>query len=276
VTLDHSYAAMIDSQCSLVVYSGNVDAFIKYVFEYEDNYNGNINSDSSSYRGGIAFTTKELVDLFNIEVLFRSESFASLQGNCFAGLDEVGVFRIFRGHPGYSTFSTIWASQPLQTSWENTFVDSIYPSTYKLVLQGNGELVILKFTTPGLRNDHYHGSGGSSSNGGSGSGSEGDTGVKVECKWSSASSRCGAVESAVHRARMHTAHLFWRSVSQLQHMRSLFMLHFLSASSRVADVVRRLIKSLSKAFNTNAQQYVIWATRQAKQIKERIKFIFDP
>ena len=116
---DRSHFAMLDVHCSLGIYRGNVDDVVRHLI-----------------RG----LTPDLTSLA-VELKFRTEGEPSLKGNCFGGLDDIGILRIFKGHPD-TQYSPIW------TSHNNAEHDNDYDSysnfqRYYLELSNTGELAVL-------------------------------------------------------------------------------------------------------------------------------------
>lgn len=114
---DRSHFSMLDMHCSLGVYRGNVDDVVKHL---------------------IKGLTPDMTTLA-VELKFRTEGESSLKGNCFAGLDDIGVLRVFKGHPD-AQYSPIWTS--------NSNIDDEYETysnfqRYYLELSNTGELAVL-------------------------------------------------------------------------------------------------------------------------------------
>ena len=116
---DRSHFAMLDVHCSLGVYRGNVDDVVRHLI-----------------RG----LTPDLTSLA-VELKFRTEGEPSLKGNCFGGLDDVGILRVFKGHPD-TRYSPIWTSN---NNPENNNENESYSNfqRYYLELTNTGELAVL-------------------------------------------------------------------------------------------------------------------------------------
>lgn len=119
VSQDRSHFALLDMHCSLGVYRGDVDILIRYLL--------------------IADRPPDLT-MMPLELKFRTEGDSSLNGQCFAGLDDTGVFRVYRGHPDYSEHSQpLWSSGPPREDISNY---NSYFHRFYVELLSSGELAV--------------------------------------------------------------------------------------------------------------------------------------
>ena len=122
VSPDRQHFALLDMHCSLGVYKGDVDVLIQYLL--------------------FAQQPPDLT-MMPVELKFRTEGEQSLNGRCFAGLDEVGVLRVYRGHPEYpESISPLWSSNPPADD-ESDY--SSYFQRFFLELSSSGELAVRMF-----------------------------------------------------------------------------------------------------------------------------------
>ena len=122
VSQDRQHFALLDIHCSLGVYKGDADVVIKHL---------------------IFFQSPPDLTMMPVELKFRTEGEPSLNGKCFAGLDEVGVLRVYRGHPEYPDNSEpLWSSDPPtdDSSEYNSYFQRFY-----LELSNTGELAVRMF-----------------------------------------------------------------------------------------------------------------------------------
>lgn len=112
---DHSHFALLDINCSLRVYKGNAQDFVRYWM-----------------------ITNRLNN--QIDLVYNTPSF-DLEGKCFAGVDGGGVLRVFEGHPEYN-FAPIWESHAPEME---TVYSSMY-SRYYIELTSAGEMAVLRGT----------------------------------------------------------------------------------------------------------------------------------
>ena len=119
VSQDRTHFALLDIHCSLGVYRGDVDILIRNLL--------------------VADRPPDLT-MMPLELKFRTEGDSTLNGQCFAGLDNVGVLRVFRGHPDYSEHSIpLWSSEPIDENLRD--YDSYFRRFY-VELSGTGELAV--------------------------------------------------------------------------------------------------------------------------------------
>jgi DnaJ domain len=119
VSLDRSHFALLDMHCSLGVYRGDIDILIRYLL--------------------IADRPPDLT-MMPLELKFRTEGDSSLNGQCFAGLDDSGVLRVYRGHPDYSEHSQpLWSSGPPREDISNY---NSYFHRFYVELLSSGELAV--------------------------------------------------------------------------------------------------------------------------------------
>lgn len=116
VSVDRSSFALLDIHCSFGVYKGNPDELISYLY------------------------TSDTPDLSHlaVELQFRTEGESSLKGRCFAGLDDDGIFAVYRGHPEGMVVDSIWSTKPPEyVSRHNPYFHRYY-----LELSSSGELAV--------------------------------------------------------------------------------------------------------------------------------------
>ena len=118
-TADMKYFAVLDANCALGVYSGDVRTLVAHLHVVD---------------------TPDLTNL-PVELVFRTEGDRSLKGQCFAGLDDSGMFRIYSGHPTTSESANriIWTSKNENT--DNSFMFLSFRQYY-LELSDTGDLSI--------------------------------------------------------------------------------------------------------------------------------------
>lgn len=119
VSEDSTHFALLDMHCSLGVYRGDVDVFIRHLL--------------------VADRPPDLT-MLPLELKFRTEGDSTLHGQCFAGLDDAGVVHVYRGHPDYyDRFHPLWSSEaPLEKDGEyNTHLRRFF-----LELTDSGELAV--------------------------------------------------------------------------------------------------------------------------------------
>lgn len=125
---DGSHFAFLDIHCSIGVYKGDVEEVIRHLV-----------------------MTRDIPDLTNlhVELKYRTEGFSSLQGQCFAGLDETGRFSVYSGHPESPNYTPVWSTGRERNS-NNVEEDSFYSAftRYYLELSSTGELAV-RCLTPG-------------------------------------------------------------------------------------------------------------------------------
>lgn len=92
VSEDRTHFAFLDFHCSFGVFKGDVDPLLHEFLLHPER-------------------TPDLTSM-PIEVKFRTQGFPSHGENCFAALDEVGIFSIFSGLP-HTRHRAIWSSQQL-------------------------------------------------------------------------------------------------------------------------------------------------------------------
>lgn len=122
VSQDRQHFALLDIHCSLGVYKGDADVVIKHL---------------------IFFQSPPDLTMMPVELKFRTEGEPSLNGRCFAGLDKVGILRVYRGHPEYPDDSEpLWSSDPPadDSSDYNSYFQRFY-----LELSNTGELAVRMF-----------------------------------------------------------------------------------------------------------------------------------
>ena len=115
VSHDGSHFAVLDQDCSLGVYKGDVDVLMRTLL-YADHAN------------------------FDAENLFYTPRDSALDGHCFAGVDDAGVFRIFAGHPDFE-YTPIWESDSSSTD----DLSSHYTRHY-VEITNDGELAVLRIS----------------------------------------------------------------------------------------------------------------------------------
>lgn len=76
-----------------------------------------------------------------VELKFRTEGRPSLHGRCFAGLDDSGYFRVYRGQPE-AAYSPLWSSDGVVSGLPH----EIYFKRFYLELSNSGELAVRALT----------------------------------------------------------------------------------------------------------------------------------
>lgn len=127
-SLDGSAFALLDKSCSLVVYRGDVGAFARGVSRVQAQYADPAGVENSPFRE-----------------LFRSESFAFLQGKCAGVLDYNGVFHICMRDQYGDMGDSVWSTRA--SGWDAA-VPPADGVDFILELSGDGELAIRKLTQP--------------------------------------------------------------------------------------------------------------------------------
>ena len=129
VSSEGTHFALLDVNCTLAVYKGNPDELMSYL----------LRADSLDLRSVPYFE-----ELYRSENKADSLSSSALQGNCFTGLDDSGVIRIFAGHPDDMLSREVWASSSEYDEEQDAF-RSLYVRFF-LELSNSGELFILSLT----------------------------------------------------------------------------------------------------------------------------------
>ena len=116
---DRQHFALLDIHCSLGVYKGDAAVVTDYLL----------------------FTQRPPdLSMLPVELKFRTEGDKSLNGRCFAGLDETGVLRVYRGHPEYpDNAEPLWSSDPPA---EDPSSYNMYFQRFYLELSSSGELAV--------------------------------------------------------------------------------------------------------------------------------------
>ena len=128
VSAEGTHFALLDVNCTLAVYRGNPDQLMSYLLRAD---------------------SLELDNVASFENLYKSDnkddptSSSSLHGQCFTGLDDSGVIRIFAGHPDDIHSREVWASS--LDDQEMNSLQSFY-KRYYLELSDTGELFVLSLT----------------------------------------------------------------------------------------------------------------------------------
>lgn len=108
---DRSSFAFLDNFCSFGVYTGSIDNFLHYLM----------------------FGKTDLTDL-PVEMRFRTDPKPSFRGNCFAVLDETGVFRIM--HSNYEQRNVLWSSSQFpDIDYFSPFAQRFYLELFKGEIQ---------------------------------------------------------------------------------------------------------------------------------------------
>jgi hypothetical protein len=90
-SVDGSHFAMVDADCSFVVYRGDAQMFLADLY----------------HSGG----DLRQLSWHLYQQLYRSKGAPGLEGACFAGLDRGGVLKVFAGHPErYDHFNPVWTT----------------------------------------------------------------------------------------------------------------------------------------------------------------------
>ena len=114
---DRSHFGVLDVFCAFNVYKGNPDDALRHILI------GN-NADFSNV---------------GAQRVYQTEAFPGLQGQCFAALDDVGMFHIFRGHPAYGKYQPVWSSNRDSNS---DLYYSPYMSHHVLEVTDGGDAVV--------------------------------------------------------------------------------------------------------------------------------------
>lgn len=169
-TGDRSTFATLDESCAFVIYQGDLDQYIRTVLMQE--------STQPTENAALDF-----------DIVYQTEQFPALRGNCFAAMDEAGVFHIFSGHPGMAVSQSIWSTGS-PPEYYNAFFER-----YSMVLTTDGQLTIYQSS----RSARY-------------------PNIPDKCVWSSTSSTCNAYISAANKATMRTRTILKRHKARLQNI----------------------------------------------------------
>jgi curved DNA-binding protein CbpA len=120
-SMDRSHFAFLDLHCSFGVYKGDPDMLLGYLL------------------------TSDQPDLTKlpVELKFRTRGEPSSRGNCFAGLDDNGMFWVLQGHPDDIHTAPIWSSEAPGIRKEK---HNVYFSRYYLELSSLGEMAVRMVT----------------------------------------------------------------------------------------------------------------------------------
>jgi hypothetical protein len=122
VSEDQSHFCFLDMHCSFGVYKGDLNELIRHLLV------GNEPPD---------------LTIMPLELKFRTEGEPTLNGQCFAGLDESGVLRVYRGHPDYpGSLHPIWSSDPPK---EDASMYNSYFRSFYVELSSKGYMIGLRF-----------------------------------------------------------------------------------------------------------------------------------
>jgi hypothetical protein len=127
-SLDGGTFALLDKSCSLVVYQGDVRAFARGVSRVQAQYADPAGVEGSPYRE-----------------LYRSESFAFLQGKCAGVLDYNGVFHISMRDQYGDMGDSVWSTSTIHRDATAPPADT---EDYIMELSGDGELAIRRLSQP--------------------------------------------------------------------------------------------------------------------------------
>lgn len=119
VSEDRTHFALLDMHCSLGVYRGDADVFIRHLL--------------------VADRPPDLT-MLPLEMRYRTDGDSTLQGQCFAGLDDAGVLHVYKGHPDYyDRLHPLWSSgAPVDADGEY----NRYLRRFFLELTDSGELAV--------------------------------------------------------------------------------------------------------------------------------------
>ena len=117
---DRSHFFLLDITCSLVVYRGDIEDFL-YSLPQDPRQ--------------LPYT-----DLSAFDVIFRSGEHGDLRGNCFAGVDRMGVLQIFSGHPSMTRISPVWKANPPPEDADSFF--SSFHRRFFLELSNEGDISV--------------------------------------------------------------------------------------------------------------------------------------
>eukprot|EP01041_Mallomonas_annulata_P002227 gene2227-4326_t len=121
ISPERTFFALLDKTCAFKVYEGSYDELLQFAYTQ----------------------SIELLDE-NFSLLYKTPERSSLNGKCFAGVDEIGLLHIYRGHPSQRSAKEIWIS-----SLKNTNTDPMdsYYRRYFLTLSNIGELAVNYITS---------------------------------------------------------------------------------------------------------------------------------
>lgn len=128
MSADQSHYSFLDATCSFKVFSyknGDIGNFVQLLAE---------NPVSMHLAPGV--TQK-----------FKTPEFPSLDGNCFAALDESGAFSVFQGHPQFE-YQAAWTTKEWNEGDEQAYYASM-ERRYFLHVTNDGELTVMSL--PGSR-----------------------------------------------------------------------------------------------------------------------------
>lgn len=128
VSADQSHYSFLDATCSFKVFSyssGDVGNFVQLLAE---------NPVSMHHAPGV-------------KQKYKTPEFSSLDGNCFAALDESGAFSVFQGHPQFD-YQTVWTTKEWNEGDEQAYYASM-ERRYFLYVTNDGELTVMSL--PGGR-----------------------------------------------------------------------------------------------------------------------------
>ena len=130
VSAGHSHYALLDATCSYKVFSytsGNIGDFVQLLAEHPIS----------------------LHEAQGVKQTYKTPEFPSLDGNCFAGLDESGAFSVFEGHPHFE-YRTIWTTKERNEGEEIDYHKSL-EKRYFLHVTDDGELAVMSLPGTGGR-----------------------------------------------------------------------------------------------------------------------------
>ena len=132
VSNDGSYFALLDKSCSFKIYRGDASDYIIYLTYI-------LNRDMP-YRHRAS--NEDHVELPAVLQVFETPAqSAAINGQCFAGLDDVGVFHVFRGHPSNPNSYPLWSSMDYHYATRDDYIQHAFHKDFLAIIV-DGALVI--------------------------------------------------------------------------------------------------------------------------------------
>lgn len=225
VSSDGSYFALLDRSCSFKIYRGDADDYISYL-TYVLNRDG-------PYRHHTA--DEEDRDEPVVMVVFDTQPTGMMMmgGRCFAGLDDLGVFHVFSGHPSDPDSYPLWSSIDSHSSYYSRD-DFLHRASHKefVAMLSDGALVVYSESRLSPHT-HSHSQGGPAA------------AVVVQCEWSTAGS-CSELLSTARHVGLEISYQFYTRSRPLRDS----LAH---ATSSLSQMLRRLFSHIESVI---AQVYL--------------------
>jgi len=208
VSTDGSYFALLDSSCSFKVYRGDAGDYISYLTYV-------LNRDTP-FRHRAPNEEDHVVP--TVLLVFETPSHPSaVRGQCFASLDNLGVFHVLYGHPNNPDSYPIWSSidNSYYSKSDNDFMFRAFHKTFISTLS-DGALVV--YSQSRRRSVVDHGEGG------------------AVCEWSSAGS-CSNLLSTVRHFGLEVQ---YRLYSRSRHLRD----SLTKTTSTLSQLIRQLFSRI--------------------------------